>query len=282
MSSHFCICVHCGAEREKYRIAKPCPKRNDGGQHFWIRRTQVDKECWKVLQNPNSVSDAEYMYHVANCYNITQNPQDEETAVMWYQKAANLGNEKAMFALAEIYRAGKVVPKDIEKAVFWYKKAAEIGCADAMATLGDIYAAETNFPQNVTEAKAWYQKAADLGHVQSMLCLSEIYQNDNNMDKSVCWRKRAAETGNRDSVMFLGYMYEIGTDLPQDIEEAEKWYQKASDAGDKLGKLGLGRLCELKNENIKGIEIYKELAESVASPPLGLPYIIDLFGNLKL
>src|SRR5580692_1476500 len=52
------------------------------------------------------------------------------------QKAAALGNAKAMNNLGECYLNGKGVEKDAVEAVKWFNKAAELGNADAMYNLG--------------------------------------------------------------------------------------------------------------------------------------------------
>ena len=58
-------------------------------------------------------------------------PKNEETAVAWFQKSADLGNATAMYNLGLCYANGTGVPRDEMKAIRWERKAAELGDTDA-------------------------------------------------------------------------------------------------------------------------------------------------------
>lgn len=55
--------------------------------------------------------------------------QDKKESMKWYQKAADAGDNYAMFALGNAYSSGE--EQDEEKALMWYLKAAEEGVAFA-------------------------------------------------------------------------------------------------------------------------------------------------------
>jgi TPR repeat protein len=54
-------------------------------------------------------------------------PQDDKTAVKWYQLAAKQGDAMAQNNLGVMYREGRGVPQDNKTAVKWYRLAVEQG-----------------------------------------------------------------------------------------------------------------------------------------------------------
>jgi TPR repeat protein len=44
--------------------------------------------------------------------------------LVWFRRAADLGDGQAQFALGGIYEQGELVPKDLAQARNWYQKAA--------------------------------------------------------------------------------------------------------------------------------------------------------------
>ncbi|MGL5036862.1 MAG: hypothetical protein ACRC6F_03880 [Aeromonas sp.] len=62
--------------------------------------------------------------------------QDNQQAIVWYQKAAEQGDAKAQFSLGAIYHAGKKVPKNVAQAYARFSVAATNGYEEG-ATLRD-------------------------------------------------------------------------------------------------------------------------------------------------
>ncbi|KAG0228627.1 hypothetical protein BGW41_003368 [Actinomortierella wolfii] len=65
--------------------------------------------------------------------------------------------------------------------------------------------------------------------------------------------RRAAEEGEIEAMFELGWMYEHGFRVPQDLLRAVHWYLVAAQAGHALAQYHLGMLCE-KEEEIKDSE----------------------------
>ena len=61
--------------------------------------------------------------------------KDYAESFKWYHKAAEQGNDSAMWSVALCYENGTGVEKNIDKAVYWYKKGAEKGDADCKYAL---------------------------------------------------------------------------------------------------------------------------------------------------
>ena len=56
------------------------------------------------------------------------------------------------------------------------------------------------------------------------------------------WYKLSAEQGNPDAQYSLGYCYESGKGVKQNIKEAKKWYTKAAKQGDEQAIQDLEKL----------------------------------------
>ena len=66
-------------------------------------------------------------------------PMNKQEAVKWFRKAADLGNDDAMWNLGRCYEKGEGVEKNIDQAVYWYKKGAakdNYFCKEALKRLG--------------------------------------------------------------------------------------------------------------------------------------------------
>ena len=69
------------------------------------------------------------------CVNCKGLKQNYESAVFWYTKAAEAGNEYAQYNLGRCYEFGMGIEKSFEKAIYWYKKAARNGNKNAVKAL---------------------------------------------------------------------------------------------------------------------------------------------------
>ncbi|MFM7676008.1 MAG: tetratricopeptide repeat protein [Synechococcus sp.] len=82
-------------------------------------------------------------------------------AFKWYLSAAELGDERAQIALAEMYDKGIGVDRNAVEALNWYLKAAEQGDPMAQATVAALYERGDGTEQNYMEALKWFSKAAE-------------------------------------------------------------------------------------------------------------------------
>ncbi|CAG8760576.1 886_t:CDS:1, partial [Cetraspora pellucida] len=66
-------------------------------------------------------------------------------AIEYYKMSAMRGNVWGMIQLARRYQAGIGTPKNIDKAIFWYQKALEIGCEKAKTELDNLISSPSSF-----------------------------------------------------------------------------------------------------------------------------------------
>ena len=89
--------------------------------------------------------------------------KDEQTAFMWYKKAAEQGYAPAQSNLAFMYDFGKGVEQDEREAAKWYRKAAKQGEAGTQYMLGWMYD-KGEGEQNYKEAYIWFSLAMMFGY----------------------------------------------------------------------------------------------------------------------
>lgn len=94
------------------------------------------QESLQYYQKAAELGDRRALYHLGRCYQdglgVAKNPA---TAAQYYEKAAAKGDEKANFALAELYQQGAGIPLDLQKANTLYSQLAQNHHPDAQYQL---------------------------------------------------------------------------------------------------------------------------------------------------
>ena len=96
--------------------------------------------------------------------------KDNEKAMYWYGRAAELGDAGAQYILGFLYR-----DIDKDKALFYMKKYAEQGFENGQAMLGYWYMGNDGFTRDDLQAALWLRKAAEQGNKQAAADLSFCY-----------------------------------------------------------------------------------------------------------
>jgi len=122
--------------------------------------------------------DKDALYHLALIL-IRQKSPDFENAAKLLGEAARQGHPNAQYNLAVMFQKGDGVEQSHEKALYWYEKAAESNLAIAQYNLGMIYFAGEMLPKDEDKAKALWQKAADQGFEKAVQLMYSI----NNYEK---------------------------------------------------------------------------------------------------
>ena len=79
-------------------------------------------------------------------------------------KAAQLGQTNAQFALGNMYRTGAGIAKDSKQTVKWFKEAGKKGHAKAQFNLGAMYINGDVVNKSLKDAKYWIALANKNGH----------------------------------------------------------------------------------------------------------------------
>ena len=150
--------------------------------------------------------------------------------------AATAGDPVAAFEVAARYAEGRGVLPDMATAVIWYERAANVGLAPAQYRLGSIYEKGLGVPKDLAVAQKWYQRAADAGNVKAMHNLAVLFAEgaggEPDLEHAADLFRQAAERGVRDSQFNLAILHARGLGVPQDLMEAYKWFGIAASSGD--------------------------------------------------
>ncbi|KAG0272571.1 hypothetical protein BGZ95_011679 [Linnemannia exigua] len=193
-------------------------------------------------------------------------PQDYQTAMDWFFKAADQGHICARHEVGWLYHHGHGVPQDYSLAMDWYLKAAKQGHAPAQSNIGDLYAKGHGVPQDYSLAKDWYLKAAYQGHPAAQNNIGWLYQNGcgvpQDHSSAMDWYLKAANHGHARAQVNIGMLYASGLGVPQNYSQAMIWFRKAADLGDPLALNNVGWFYEhglgVSKDRVKAIEWYRK------------------------
>ncbi|MDD4520143.1 MAG: tetratricopeptide repeat protein [Alphaproteobacteria bacterium] len=122
---------------------------------------------------------------------------DPNTASVYYEKSARLGNPDASYALALMYNRGFGVPKSKTDALMWAITAAAQGNIDAAFTAAVWIERGYRSDFGFTEARALYIQAAEMDHLEAIQSLIAIYSKGvgvpKNPKKAEYWLGRLAD-----------------------------------------------------------------------------------------
>jgi TPR repeat protein len=230
----------------------------EGFQTNWFTK-QFEK-----TKSPIYASSISFMYE--NGLGFDQN---DEQAVYWIQKAAELGDVYSQFKLAMIYKNGTdSKSQNLGKAVYWLKKSAESNYAIAENELGVMYYNGTGVTQDYAKAIPLFEKAAEQGNANGQYNFGNALENgitvDQNLNEAFKMYTMSAKKGNTKAQSALGMMYFQGKGIPIDLEEAEYWFKKASEKGDPIAQSGLGLMYETGTGLDKNVELAFSLYQDAA------------------
>ena len=124
--------------------------------------------------------------------------------------------------------------------------------------------------QDTKKALEYLKKATVKGHTYAEWMIGKIYLERGEKEDGINWLKKAAEheaaqQENGCAQYYLGKMYLLGEDTERDIEEAVKWFEKASENGNQYAQYQLGKIYLTGingNQNMKkALEWLKKSAE---------------------
>lgn len=200
-------------------------------------------------------------------YSGTDVEKDIDTAIAYFNQAADKGYAVAEFILGRLYDEGQVIQHNAELAFEYYTKSAEKNYPPALYSLGQMYYFGIECEKNDQEALYWILKAADeLDNSDVYVFLSAIYKDSEddsvkNEEKAFNYALKAAEMGDENAYNLLGTMYEMGCGVKQDFENAIKYYKLAAENGIEIAYLNIGAFyqfgCGVPKDERKAVEYYQ-------------------------
>ena len=96
-------------------------------------------------------------------------------------------------------------------------------------------------------SRAELQTRAEAGNADAAFQLGIMYYEGKNIpqnyDEAMKWFKTAADLGNSQGMFYTGVMYYKALSVPKDVGQATIWFQKASDLGNAHATFDLGTIA---------------------------------------
>lgn len=150
-----------------------------------------------------------------------------DEALKWYDKGSR-GLLHSSRNIAGIYFDGDGVSQDHKKAMAYYRKSAAKGDTHSMIKIAYLNKEGLGTEENLDEAMKWYKKAADRGEKTGLTGIGLVYALKDEASKAFSYLKEAAEKEETEAMIFLGLFYEKGVGVSKNIDEAVRWFVKAS------------------------------------------------------
>ena len=220
---------------------------------------------------------------------------DMQQAIDYYKKAIDFEQQNdiitsktpvAMAKIGDIY-----LEKEDIQAIIWYEKAAEMGSVYAKNTLGDIYYEGILTQKDTQKAYDCYldviKSNVDIqdGKVYAMEAIGDILL-ENNDTQAIDWYEKAAAYDVYAQIK-LGDIYFEGTLIKRDTQKAYDYYldviESNADISDTKAAYVMETIADicLENEDAQAIDWYEKAApyDSYAQIKLGEIYYYGTFGK---
>lgn len=203
-------------------------------------------------------------------------PPDHKQAVIYIEKAANLGLANAQFQMAGFYFQGKEVNKDSEQAVAWLQKAANQNHFPAQFQLSACYFQGSGVPQDNSQGVFWLKKAAEQNFPPAQCDLGVIFSQGmggvaRDAEQAIALFQAAAAQNYSPAQTNLGICYLNGAGVPPDAKKAVALLEEAA-KNNKYAKYELGKCYLMGKEVAQDIPRALKLLEEAARLQLSQAY----------
>jgi TPR repeat protein len=159
-------------------------------------------------------------------------------SIMYYSRAAKLGDPCSQLELGNCLSQGIGVKKDIRQALIWYRRALRAGYVSAATNIAVLYHKSNKRRQ----AYQWYCRAASLGDGDALVNVGEMLYEGvgvrRDYRKAIAAFRKAIKSqeitlaGKQDAMCWLGYMYLKGQGVRQSRSIAKQWLLNANSDND--------------------------------------------------
>ena len=228
-----------GHPESAYRLAVCCEMGYEGGGG--TRQDPLKAVQW--YRRAASLGDTPAMYKMGMILlkGLLGQPRNPREALPWLKRAAERAdaeNPHALHELALLYenpQGNDAVIRDEAYALELLHQAGDLGYKFSQFRLGSAYEyGLLGCPVDARQSIFWYTRAAAQGEHQSELALSGWYltgaegilqQSDT---EAYLWARKAAMAGLAKAEYAMGYFSEVGIGAPANLDDAKRWYWKAS------------------------------------------------------
>ncbi len=170
---------------------------------------------------------------VAYADHLARSWGSKEEQLKWLSQAYLQDNVVAAWKIGCLYAKEY---HDNETALLWYERAAERGFTIAMMSIVYHYLSKITYDSYETmlagyeTAFAWLIKATQKGNVHSYRTFADFcffgVQMEQDYAQAIRYYERAAEGGDDIACVMLWYCYKYGKGVPRDKEKVKYWFGK--------------------------------------------------------
>ena len=188
---------------------------------------------------------------------------DPVKAKEYYSLAAARGNEWAYLALGDMAFAGSLGDRNLDEAERNYARALELGSERALRSLGNVYVADSPM-RDVAKAADYYRKAAEDGDVRAALALGRLYKqrevSGGDGTQAIDLLEPFA-TGPEEAAVrkLIGDLYRAEESAESNTLAALS-YERAAELGDGWAVLALGDMAYKVGDPSRAEELYRQAA----------------------
>ncbi|XP_065059020.1 uncharacterized protein LOC135686669 isoform X1 [Rhopilema esculentum] len=204
-----------------------------------------------LLEKAGQAGNASAIYNMGLCFEHGRGVlEDHCKAAELYEVAAARGHPKAQYNLATFYAEGAGgLTQDYETAIHWFQRAADNGIAKAQVCMGFHFAKENDQEKSANYFSLASNQQDIVGMYHYAICLEHGWGVAKDVIKAGKLYKKAADCGHISSMFNVAVFYEKGLgEFTKSRWKAMYWYEKAADFGDEEAKQRLTELRESQNE----------------------------------
>ncbi len=173
---------------------------------------------------------------------------DNQKAIEYFEKSAELGNHYAKRLLALEYISGKKFAQNIEKGISLLTECADSGDAFSCHKLGDLYLKGEIINQDLDRAEKYLLSAEDNEFTQYALGKLYLQKEKYNIEKTISYFVKSADKHMWASYQ-LGRLYLFGADdLEKDKEKAMQYLNLSAEQGNGYARNLLENTEQFENE----------------------------------
>lgn len=211
-------------------------KSEDNAKALEIYRDVYQKDSYKV----HALCQIGRMY--ARGWGVEENLEEGLRILedAWKKGSTRAGTE---IGLLYLFNMGDLTAEKVMTAIKWFQRAADAGDDKGCYRLGYIYSeGDYGMTQSKTMAYKLLMKGRSFSDALSLLLTSKGCEiaSDEEYKSIFDEALERAENGDEELQGSLGYTYAEGKYVPRDIEKAIMWYEKAIENGDAFSGFRLG------------------------------------------
>lgn len=211
--------------------------------------------------------------------------QDNDSAVHYYLKAAELGHPEAMSLYAScMFNISDDRDFGFMQSRTWFERAAKSGSDRGVFFMGVLYDEGVIYPRDNNSVTEFYEKASALGQANALynygLALVDGRYGSLDPERGVAMLQKAHMAKHHNAALALGNMFSAGRFVPRDIELARHYYEESAKSGNTSGLRMLAySYAQGDNPDLAKVESYLKQLDAVTS--CGGPETFVFYNALK-